>query len=62
MSAIRAIQAIRGMNDILPGDIRAWQHAEHHARALLGAYGYEEIRPPMVERTELFRRSIGEVT
>ena len=50
------------MNDILPGDISAWQHIERHARALLGAYGYEEIRPPIVERTELFRRSIGEVT
>ena len=54
--------AIRGMNDILPENIRAWQHVEHHACALLGAYGYEEMRPPMVERTELFRRSIGEVT
>ena len=54
--------AIRGMNDILPENIRAWQHVENHARALLGAYGYEEMRPPMVERTELFRRSIGEVT
>ena len=60
--AIRAIQSIRGMNDILPGAIGAWQHVEHHARTLLAAYGYEEIRPPMVERTELFRRSIGEVT
>ena len=59
---MNTIQAIRGMNDILPGDISAWQHIEHHARALLGAYGYEEIRPPIVERTELFRRSIGEVT
>ena len=56
------IRAIRGMNDILPGDMPAWQHVEHHARTLLGAYGYEEIRPPVVERTELFRRSIGEVT
>ena len=62
MNTIRAIRAIRGMNDILPGEIGAWQHVERHARALLGAYGYEEIRPPMVERTELFRRSIGEVT
>ena len=59
---MNTIQAIRGMNDILPGDISAWQHIERHARALLGAYGYEEIRPPIVERTELFRRSIGEVT
>ena len=62
MNAIRAIRAIRGMNDILPGEIGAWQHVERHARTLLEAYGYEEIRPPMVERTELFRRSIGEVT
>ena len=59
---MNTIRAIRGMNDVLPGDISAWQHVERHARALLGAYGYEEIRPPMVERTELFRRSIGEVT
>ena len=57
-----AIRAIRGMNDILPGAIGAWQHVERHARDLLEAYGYEEVRPPMVERTELFRRSIGEVT
>ena len=56
------IKAIRGMNDVLPGETPAWQHVEHHARTLLGAYGYEEIRPPLIERTELFRRSIGEVT
>ena len=62
MNAIRAIQAVRGMNDILPDDVRPWQHIEHHTRTLLAAYGYEEIRPPVVERTELFRRSIGEVT
>ena len=62
MTPDRSVQAIRGMNDILPGDMSAWQHVEHHARALLGVYGYEEMRPPMVERTELFRRSIGEVT
>ena len=59
---MNAIHAIRGMNDILPGETGAWQHVERHARTLLGAYGYQEIRPPMVERTELFRRSIGEVT
>ena len=59
---MNTIQAIRGMNDILPGDVSAWQYIEHHARALVGAYGYHEIRPPLVERTELFRRSIGEVT
>ena len=59
---MNSIRAIRGMNDVLPGDVSAWRHVERHARALLDAYGYEEIRPPMVERTELFRRSIGEVT
>ena len=59
---MNTIRAIRGMNDVLPGDVSAWRHVERHARALLDAYGYEEIRPPMVERTELFRRSIGEVT
>ena len=59
---MNTIQAIRGMNDILPHDVSAWQHVERHARILLDAYGYEEIRPPVVERTELFRRSIGEVT
>ena len=62
MNTIDVIRAIRGMNDILPEAIGAWQHVEHHARALLRSYGYEELRPPMVERTELFRRSIGEVT
>ena len=56
------IKAIRGMNDVLPGEMPAWRHVERHARALLGAYGYEEVRPPLIERTELFRRSIGEVT
>ena len=59
---MNTIRAIRGMNDVLPDDVRAWQHIERHARALLAAYGYDEIRPPIVERTELFRRSIGEVT
>ena len=62
LEPMNAIQAIRGMNDVLPDAVSAWQHVERHARTLLGAYGYEEIRPPMVERTELFRRSIGEVT
>ena len=59
---MNTIRAIRGMNDVLPDDVSAWQHVERHARALLTAYGYDEIRPPIVERTELFRRSIGEVT
>jgi histidyl-tRNA synthetase len=56
------IQAVRGMNDVLPAQIGAWQHFENCTRELLGAYGYEEIRVPVVEHTELFKRAIGEHT
>jgi histidyl-tRNA synthetase len=57
-----AIQAIRGMHDILPEHSPYWQWLENHARQVLAAYGYLEIRLPIVEKTELFKRSIGEVT
>ena len=56
------IQAIRGMHDILPERIPLWHRIEDSARQVLGAYGYAEIRTPLVEVTELFKRSIGEVT
>lgn len=56
------IQAIRGMNDILPEETPEWRHLEEVVRQLLDAYGYHEIRMPIVEKTELFKRSIGEVT
>ncbi|MFI4879450.1 MAG: histidine--tRNA ligase [Steroidobacterales bacterium] len=56
------IQAVRGMNDLLPADISAWQFLEACTRELLGSYGYEEIRVPVVEHTELFKRAIGEHT
>ena len=56
------IQAIRGMHDMLPEQAPAWQYLEHTVRTLLNAYGYQEIRMPVVEKTELFCRSIGEVT
>ncbi len=56
------LQAIRGMSDILPEDAVAWQRIEGTLRDVLGAYGYREIRVPLLERTELFQRSIGEVT
>lgn len=56
------IQAIRGMNDILPDETPEWRHLEEVVRQLLDAYGYREIRMPIVEKTELFKRSIGEVT
>ncbi|MBL1263684.1 histidine--tRNA ligase [Candidatus Methylomicrobium oryzae] len=56
------IQAIRGMHDVLPDQAPLWQYAEQVIREVLGAYGYNEIRTPIVEKTELFKRSIGEVT
>ncbi len=56
------IQAIRGMHDVLPEQTPLWQFAETIIREVLGAYGYSEIRLPIVEKTELFKRSIGEVT
>lgn len=56
------IQAVRGMNDILPSETAAWQFLERILRDVLTAYGYREIRFPIIEKTELFKRSIGEVT
>ena len=50
------------MHDVLPDQSPLWQHAEQVIREVLGAYGYSEIRLPLVEKTELFKRSIGEVT
>jgi histidyl-tRNA synthetase len=56
------IQAIRGMNDILPDEAHRWEFFEDTVRDWLRAYGYRQIRMPILERTELFVRSIGEVT
>ncbi len=56
------IQAVRGMNDILPCDTPYWRFLEDSARRVFEAYGFEEIRMPVVEKTELFKRTIGEVT
>lgn len=58
----KVIQAVRGMNDLLPESIVHWQRVEAIARAVLAGYGYREIRLPVVERTELFARSIGQHT
>jgi histidyl-tRNA synthetase len=58
----KTIQAVRGMNDILPAGSAAWQHLEQTLRSVVHAYGYHEIRMPLLEKTELFKRSIGEVT
>ena len=56
------ITSIRGMNDILPQQTPLWQWLETRVRSVLQSYGYGEIRMPIVEHTELFKRSIGEVT
>ena len=56
------IQAIRGMNDLLPSDSPVWAWLEAKIRAVFGQYGYQEIRFPIVETTSLFVRSLGEVT
>ncbi len=56
------IQAIRGMHDILPDQTPIWHFLEQQVRTVLGSYGYRELRTPVVEMTDLFKRSIGEVT
>ncbi|MBB1318115.1 histidine--tRNA ligase [Shewanella sp. SR43-4] len=58
----KQIQAIRGMNDILPTQSPIWQKLEAVLRSSVSAFGYSEIRTPIVESTDLFKRSIGEVT
>ena len=58
----KTLQAIRGMNDILPEQTPLWRYFEGTVANLLDGYGYRQIRMPIVEATELFKRSIGEVT
>ncbi|AJP44522.1 histidinol dehydrogenase [Alteromonas australica] len=58
----KTIQAIRGMNDCLPEVSGTWQKVESVLRQVVANYGYQEIRTPIVESTDLFKRSIGEVT
>jgi histidyl-tRNA synthetase len=53
------IKAIRGMKDLLPPETAKWQHIEQVARQVFDLYGYQELRLPLLERTELFARSIG---
>lgn len=57
-----SLQAIRGMNDLLPQDIPYWHRLEQVCRQLMQSYGYQEIRTPVLELTALFKRSVGEVT
>ena len=56
------IQLIRGFKNILPGEVELWQQIEKTARSLLEDFGFKEIRIPILDRTELFARSIGEDT
>lgn len=56
------LQAIKGMKDILPADISAWQALEQLLADIAGQYGYQEIRFPFLENTALFKRAIGDVT
>jgi histidyl-tRNA synthetase len=58
----QTIQAVRGMNDVLPDQTPLWEFFEDTARSWLAQYGYRNIRMPILEKTELFVRSIGEVT
>lgn len=58
----QAIKSIKGVRDILPEAIHHWHFLEHHVRELMAAYGYQEMRTPLLEKTELFKRSIGDVT
>jgi len=58
----KTVQGVRGMNDVLPVDAHRWAFFEDTVRRWVHAYGYQAIRMPILERTELFVRSIGEVT
>lgn len=59
---VTSVKAIRGMNDILPEQAFYWQYIEDKLRAIAESYAYQEIRFPLIEHTELFTRTIGEVT
>jgi len=56
------LQSVRGMRDILPEQSASWQYIENTARELFTSYGYNELRSPIIESTDLFKRSIGDAT
>ena len=56
------IKALRGVSDILPAEVEKWQFIEEVAREVFGLYGYQEVRTPIIEEADLFKRSIGETT
>ena len=59
---MKALQSVRGMHDILPGEVSVWQWLEQTLASLMQRYGFDEIRIPLVEKTELFTRAIGQGT
>lgn len=59
---MKSLQSVRGMHDILPADVAAWQWLELRLARLMDRYGFGEIRIPLVEKTELFTRAIGQGT
>lgn len=62
MIKAKKIQAIRGMHDRLPAETRLWKYVEDVVKQILSRYGYSEIRLPIVEKSQLFKRAIGEMT
>ena len=59
---MKKIQSIRGMHDILPGESRLWQFVEETTKTVFDSFGYQQIRTPVMEQSDLFHRAIGEVT
>lgn len=59
---MKKIQSIRGMHDIQPGESRLWQFVEATAKSVFDSFGYQQIRTPVMEQSDLFHRAIGEVT
>ncbi|MDP9007889.1 MAG: histidine--tRNA ligase [Pseudomonadota bacterium] len=58
----KIIEPLRGVHDVLPAQIATWQHLERITRQVFASYGYEEFRVPVIEQTQLFKRSIGDFT
>jgi histidyl-tRNA synthetase len=58
----KIIEPLRGVHDVLPAQAAAWQHLERITREVFAGYGYEEFRVPIIEQTQLFKRSIGDFT
>jgi histidyl-tRNA synthetase len=58
----KSIEPLRGVHDVLPSQVAAWQHLERITREVFAGYGYEEFRVPVIEQTQLFKRSIGDFT